>query len=133
MPTCRHNMPTCRHNMPTSNMHVQDANMQAQYASCIQNMPTCRHNMPTCHMHEQLQMCTSSMPTCIYICQHVICSATCRHACTRCVRNMHREVLSTARVSTHPPAYHRARVFRSMCQSLQKMASFGCVSGRSPL
>ena len=44
--------------------------------------------MPTCHMHEKLQMYTSSMPTCIYICQPAICSATCHHACTRCVRNI---------------------------------------------
>ena len=42
------------------------------------------------------------MPTCIYICQHVICSATCRHACTRCVCNMHARSAKHS-ASLHPP------------------------------
>lgn len=100
-----------------ANMCTQYANKQAQYASRIQNM---QHASTICqHAYTYANMW--------YVVQHAVMHA--QDACATCMR----EVLSIVGVSTHPPAYHCTCVFRSTCQSLQIMASFGCVSGRSPL
>ena len=88
----------------------QHAYTICQHATCMYSTPTCRHNMTCQHAGTICQHAICTNHKCVLaVCQHAICSATCI-----------REVLSTARVSTHPPTYHCACVFRSTCQSLKK-------------